>query len=145
MTSKTYRGPDFEVLWHPSVCTHSTKCWKGLRPVFDPFRKPWIILENGERETIKNQVLACPSGALQWVESSSEPTQNEETRNLETDNLVHVEPSANGPLLVKGEFLLIHADGRRELKERNTALCRCGGSSNKPFCDGTHKKIEFKA
>ena len=87
MTTKTYSGNDFEVRWQPSVCTHSTKCWKGLRAVFDPSRKPWSILENGDREAIKNQVMACPSGALQWVEDRSTAS------TLESDNPGHVESS----------------------------------------------------
>ena len=87
MNTKTYSGNDFEVLWHPSVCTHSTKCWKGLRPVFDPFRKPWIILENGDREAIKTQVLACPSGALEWIENPSEAKKEVEISTLKPDDL----------------------------------------------------------
>jgi uncharacterized Fe-S cluster protein YjdI len=144
MEVKSYKGEDFEVLWKPGVCIHSTLCWKNLKPVFDPFRRPWIVLENGEREAIKNQVLACPSGALLWVENSS----NLQSKVVEPhipEDLLHIEQSIDGPLLVKGDFLLIHPDGKRELKQKTTALCRCGASSNKPFCDGSHKKIEFKS
>lgn len=68
MEVKTYPGEDFAVEWRPTTCIHSKVCWTNLRSVFDPFRKPWIILENGERDSIKNQVNACPSGALKWVE-----------------------------------------------------------------------------
>lgn len=53
----------------------------------------------------------------------------------------------NGPLLVEGTgTYVVVKDGQEERLERKSiALCRCGGSSNKPFCDGTHKKIEFQA
>ncbi len=52
----------------------------------------------------------------------------------------------NGPYLVKGPILLLDAEGNRFPFERATvALCRCGGSTTKPFCDGTHSKIGFKA
>lgn len=44
-----------------------------------------------------------------------------------------------GPYLVKGKYLFIDKDGKEEVKEGNIALCRCGLSKNKPFCDGTHK------
>jgi CDGSH iron-sulfur domain-containing protein 3 len=47
-----------------------------------------------------------------------------------------------GPYVVKGPIKLIHADGKEEMREE-THLCRCGASKNKPFCDGTHAKIEF--
>jgi CDGSH-type Zn-finger protein len=52
----------------------------------------------------------------------------------------------NGPYLVKGPVLLLDAEGNEFRAERATiALCRCGGSANKPFCDGTHAKIGFRA
>jgi len=101
-------------------------------------------LENGEREGIKKQVLACPSGALQWVEFIPPTLENQESTAIELDQKTLVELSVNGPLLVKGKFLLVHPDGSRELREKSTALCRCGASANKPFCDGTHRKIDFQ-
>jgi CDGSH-type Zn-finger protein len=52
----------------------------------------------------------------------------------------------NGPYLVKGPVLLLDAEGNEFRVERATvALCRCGGSTNKPFCDGTHSKAGFRA
>lgn len=52
----------------------------------------------------------------------------------------------NGPYLVKGPVVVVDAEGERFPSERETiALCRCGGSTNKPFCDGTHSKIGFRA
>jgi CDGSH-type Zn-finger protein len=49
----------------------------------------------------------------------------------------------NGPLVVQGEFKLIDAAGN-EVPIKKAALCRCGGSTTKPFCDGTHSKIGFQ-
>jgi CDGSH-type Zn-finger protein len=49
----------------------------------------------------------------------------------------------NGPLLVDGDFTLVDAAGN-EVPVRKKALCRCGGSTTKPFCDGTHSKIGFQ-
>jgi len=52
----------------------------------------------------------------------------------------------NGPYLVKGPVLLLGTEGNEFRAERATvALCRCGGSMNKPFCDGTHSKAGFRA
>lgn len=56
-----------------------------------------------------------------------------------------VTPYPNGPLLVRGDFELRTTDGEPiELKRRTVALCRCGLSSIKPFCDGTHKAADFR-
>ena len=57
--------------------------------------------------------------------------------------LLKIKVTPNGPLLVKGTVELIMADNTVVTKE-NPALCRCGASNNKPYCDGTHVKIGFK-
>lgn len=51
----------------------------------------------------------------------------------------------NGPLLVKGGVLVMDADGNSYETEDMVALCRCGHSANKPFCDGAHKTAEFES
>ncbi|MDA8193230.1 MAG: CDGSH iron-sulfur domain-containing protein [Thermaerobacter sp.] len=59
---------------------------------------------------------------------------------------VTITPSSNGPLLVKGPVDLRDINGRPWPPQDSTmALCRCGGSGRKPFCDGTHLKIGFHA
>lgn len=58
---------------------------------------------------------------------------------------VTIRPSENGPYLVKGPVKLIDADGNDFAPGGNIALCRCGQSKNKPFCDGSHTAAEFKA
>jgi len=50
---------------------------------------------------------------------------------------------ANGPLEVQGETVVVADDGTELRETRRAYLCRCGGSSKKPFCDGTHRRIEF--
>lgn len=51
----------------------------------------------------------------------------------------------NGPLLCTGEVAVISADGDTLFQGNNVALCRCGASANKPFCDGSHRKTGFVA
>ena len=52
----------------------------------------------------------------------------------------------NGPYLVRGPVVVVDVEGNRFPAERGTiALCRCGGSTTKPFCDGTHSKVGFRA
>ena len=58
---------------------------------------------------------------------------------------VKIETIKNGPYIVSGEVELIDADGNKFPAEKRMALCRCGASTEKPFCDGTHSKIGFKA
>jgi len=55
---------------------------------------------------------------------------------------VRIKP--NGPYLLMEGCTLVHPDGTEELKEGTVALCRCGASANKPFCDGAHKPAGFQ-
>jgi len=57
---------------------------------------------------------------------------------------VSIKVSRNGPYIVKGPVELRDADGTVYTVEQTFALCRCGGSTTKPFCDGTHSKIGFQ-
>ncbi len=65
---------------------------------------------------------------------------NETNESGKTGISVKVNPK--GPYLVSGKFLFVGADGKEEVKEGNVALCRCGLSKNKPFCDGTHRETD---
>ena len=58
---------------------------------------------------------------------------------------VTIEIVRNGPLIVNGPVELKDADGKSYPAKERMALCRCGGSTTKPFCDGTHSKIGFQA
>ena len=61
-------------------------------------------------------------------------------------NPVTITPYPDGPYLVRGDFTVLDQDGSEVPMERRTiALCRCGKSRIRPFCDGTHKLIGFKA
>lgn len=57
-----------------------------------------------------------------------------------------ITPYRNGPYLVRGPFTMVDQDGNEiEIKRRVVALCRCGRSKMRPFCDGTHKAIGFRS
>jgi len=61
------------------------------------------------------------------------------------DGVLAVDPQPNGPLKVSGNLEIISGTGRVVARTTSAYLCRCGGSNTKPFCDGTHRKIGFKA
>ncbi len=64
-----------------------------------------------------------------------------------SENEVRITARPNGPFRVEGPCKLVDGDGREwDLSGKPAfSLCRCGGSTNKPFCDGTHSKIGFQA
>ncbi len=61
------------------------------------------------------------------------------------DGAVTLMPKKDGPLYFSGNLELVSGTGRMLDRVQETWLCRCGHSQNKPYCDGTHKKIGFKA
>ena len=61
------------------------------------------------------------------------------------DGALAIDPERDGPLKVRGNLEIISGTGRVVARVQNARLCRCGGSSNKPFCDGTHARIGFRS
>jgi CDGSH-type Zn-finger protein len=58
----------------------------------------------------------------------------------------HITPYRDGPLVVRGPFKLVDQEGREiEVRRKTVALCRCGKSRMRPFCDGSHKLVRFAA
>lgn len=57
---------------------------------------------------------------------------------------LHIKPLENGPLLITGNVVILSGSGRAAWHGDDVALCRCGHSQNKPFCDGSHAQIEKK-
>jgi CDGSH-type Zn-finger protein len=62
------------------------------------------------------------------------------------DSPAKITPYRNGPYLIRGPFVIVDQDGKEiKIERRVVALCRCGRSQIRPFCDGTHKAIGFRA
>ena len=139
--TKKYTNGEVTIVWKPEACIHSTICWKeatGMPHVFNPAEKPWIKPEGDTTEQIVTQVKKCPSGALSYYMNAEE----EAPQSITVESIV--EATKNGPLLVYGNITVKDAEGNETHKNKVTAFCRCGASGNKPYCDGTHKKINFE-
>lgn len=68
LSTHKYSNGEITIIWQPQICIHSGICARGLIEVFDPRRKPWIVMSASDTETIKAQILKCPSGALSYIE-----------------------------------------------------------------------------
>ncbi|SRX74943.1 (4Fe-4S)-binding protein [Aequorivita antarctica] len=136
-----YSNGEVTVVWKPNLCIHSANCVHGLPEVFKPKEKPWIKAENASTEKIIKTIGNCPSGALSYFMNDMENTESPSEKNSENTK---VEVLENGPLMVYGSLSLTHDDGREEKKSKVTAFCRCGDSTNRPFCDGSHKQHLWK-
>lgn len=137
--TKKYTNGEVTIVWKPDMCIHSAICFRGLGEVFDPQKRPWVNAQGATTEKIVAQIKKCPSGALSYF-------MNEDAGDgkvqVEAETIVETVP--NGPLMVYGNVTVKDANGTLTQKNKATAFCRCGASSNKPYCDGTHRKIEFK-
>jgi CDGSH-type Zn-finger protein/uncharacterized Fe-S cluster protein YjdI len=77
--------------------------------------------------------------------ATGEPATQESPALAVRDGPLSVRPLVNGPLMLKGALEIVSGTGRTVTRATEAFLCRCGGSGNKPFCDGTHKRIGFTA
>jgi uncharacterized Fe-S cluster protein YjdI len=135
--TKKYTNGEVTVVWQPEKCIHSAICFTGLPKVFNPRERPWVTPEGGTTEQIVNQVKKCPSGALSFYMNDE---RDKEAAHLEAN----IEALPNGPLLVYGTLHIKTKTGEQILENKTTALCRCGQSNNKPFCDGSHLRVNFQ-
>lgn len=138
MEEKYYAKDDLTVVWKSDLCIHSGNCVRGLKEVFDPKRRPWIDLAAADKRRIIEQVEKCPSGALSYILEDKPSLQDQTTSEIVVTTL------PNGPLQLSGTCRVTLANGETVFKEDKSFFCRCGASSNKPFCDGSHKKVEFR-
>ena len=141
MKTKHYQNDDIIVTWEPAKCIHSAICFKGLSSVFNPNKRPWITMEGASTNAIIDQVKQCPSGAISYVNKE----EKKDDGNLASDNstILKIKVTAGGPLLIEGAFMMEKNNEQTKVDAKVTALCRCGLSKNKPFCDGSHRTTDF--
>ena len=139
--TKTYTNGDITIIWKPTMCIHSTICWKvegGLIDVFNPRERPWVKPFGATTARIIEQIIRCPSGALSYYKNDEERKENPKPEETTVKVLL------NGPLLVHGNIIVKDKEGNHTSKTEATAFCRCSASGNKPYCDGSHTRIEFQ-
>lgn len=141
MAAKEYRAGDVVVAYDPDVCIHAAECVRGLPRVFDPQARPWIRPENAAPEDLRAVIGKCPSGALEFRRMSTAPTPPP----TPAPAAVKVTVKTNGPYLVQGGVQVCDVDGKVLKEGTSVALCRCGQSAAKPFCDGTHGRVGWRA
>ena len=132
----TYHGETITVQWDAQRCIHVAECLRRLGVVFDTRRMPWVLPDAATAGDIAETIQHCPSGALHFTRKDGGP--EEATEDINTVTL-----RANGPLYVRGDIVLATDDGEIVLRDTRIALCRCGASHHKPFCDNSHLAIDF--
>jgi CDGSH-type Zn-finger protein len=130
-----YVGKSITIHDNRAICAHSGRCTDGLSSVFKLKQEPWIDPDGATAKEITEIVRKCPSGALSYTIDKVE--------HKDIDREPRVTVTKNGPYAVTGGIELVDQPMGEGASKEHYTLCRCGGSKNKPFCDGTHWHIGF--
>ena len=133
---REYRGEQITVRYDIDRCRHVGECVRGAPAVFDTGRRPWILPDaDPDPDHVAEVVRRCPTGALHYSLEDG-PAEN-------PDPHTTIVAVPDGPLLVRGDLRIGSGDDQQV--ETRAALCRCGSSDNKLFCDGSHERLGWKA
>jgi CDGSH-type Zn-finger protein/uncharacterized Fe-S cluster protein YjdI len=135
--ARLYRNDQISVSWEPGLCIHVGECFRRLPQVFQPETRPWIKVEAAEADQIA-QVVISTTGALHFerLDGGAQESRDEKTT---------IQARVNGPLFVRGNVRILGPGSHLIREDTRLALCRCGHSANKPFYDGTHRRIRSRS
>lgn len=132
-----YEGKEATVTWDGKLCIHIGECGRAQGDLFIGGRKPWCDPDSAAKDEVNEVVLRCPTGALS---ATFEDGSHQES--APDENTVQV--AYNGPLFVRGDLEIEGAPEAVPGLRFRAALCRCGKSANKPFCDNSHDDAGFR-
>lgn len=138
MARRTYSTERVAVHWDSARCIHTARCINAAPNVFDPGRRPWVDVEGADDDTIIDAVERCPTGALKYERLDGAP--GEEPRRPTV-----VIPIDNGPLMIRGDLVVLDEDSREIDTDQRLTLCRCGFTKNPPFCDNSHLEHRWRS
>ena len=131
-----YPGSEIDVQWDGRLCIHIGECGNAAGELFVGGREPWCLPDTTTRSEVREICERCPSGALTYSDKDGTP------ESAPAQNTVTV--SYNGPLFAHGDLAIEGAPREMRGVRFRAALCRCGQSENKPFCDNSHIQAGFE-
>lgn len=132
-----FPGNAADVHWDERLCIHIAECGRAANDLFVGGRKPWCEPDAVSVDDVVDVVKRCPSGALWYTRKDGGSNETAHSENIVT--VVH-----NGPLFLHGDLQIDGAADDMPGVRFRAALCRCGHSKNKPFCDNSHEATGFK-
>jgi CDGSH-type Zn-finger protein/uncharacterized Fe-S cluster protein YjdI len=133
----TYEGADIDVQWDGRLCIHVGECGRATNDLFVGGREPWCQPDCVSSAEVVEVVGRCPTGALTYTRKDGEAGEVSVSENV-------VRVMYNGPLYVRGDLEIDGAGKDMDGVRFRAALCRCGQSKSKPFCDNSHEEAGFK-
>ena len=131
----SYEGIGITVRDNRGTCCHFGNCTDHLPQVFHATGDPFVTAKGADADTIEAIVRQCPSGALGFVRNGTTYQGEQREPGIYVAN--NASYYVRGGIELEGEMKNEGANGE------HYALCRCGQSKNKPFCDGTHWWVKF--
>jgi len=135
--AEIYEGPDLKLLDVGDLCSHARFCMAA--------GKIWHLVKldsEGARELVIREANNCPSGRL-TVKGAMSGERDEHELSPSIGVVEDTGKGCSGPLWVRGGIRIESEDGTTYETRNRVTLCRCGASTNKPFCNGNHKKVNF--
>jgi CDGSH-type Zn-finger protein/uncharacterized Fe-S cluster protein YjdI len=132
-----FEGRKIDTTWDGRLCIHVQECTRAKGELFESGREPWCQPDLGEADYVAEVVRRCPTGALTYDRKDGAAEEKAPEANT-------IQLTNNGPLYVSGELKIDGAKDDMPGVRFRAALCRCGDSQNKPFCDNTHEKAGFR-
>lgn len=131
-----FEGRDIDVFWDERLCIHIAECGQAKGDLFVGGRQPWCVPDGVATGEVREVVERCPSGALSYADRSGGPERPADENSVEV--------TYNGPLFVAGDLAIEGAPDEMVGVRYRAALCRCGHSARKPFCDNSHESAGFR-
>lgn len=131
-----FESPAITVTWIRRRCIHVAECVRGLPGVFKPGSVPWIEPAEAAADRVAEVVRLCPTGALHYERHDGGAAEPVPGVNV-------VVPDPDGPFYLSGDIEVVAEDGALIARDTRVALCRCGATKNRPFCDGSHWDAGF--
>ena len=131
-----YPGASVDVYWDRRLCIHIAECGRAEGELFSGGRKPWCDPDLAADEEVADVCERCPSGALTYA--LKDGSREEQAPDQNTLTII-----SRGPLYARGQLEIDGAGEDQGGLRFRAALCRCGQSRRKPFCDNSHEKAGF--
>lgn len=131
-----FDGEKMDVLWDSRLCIHVGECTRAPQELFVSGRKPWCEPDRGDVNNVAEVVQRCPTGALAYERKDGGAGEAAAATN-------EISLANNGPLYLVGDLQIDGAADDMPGVRHRAALCRCGASKNKPFCDNSHETAKF--
>ena len=134
--NQAYSNNDITVFFKPRLCVHAAVCIRELPQVFNLNKEPWVNINGATTDEIIGVVERCPTGSLYYEKKITDGKPPE----VKSETLVTL--MKKGPMVIHNDVKLIDENGKIHIKKGKTAICLCGLTSRKPFCDGSHKNLK---